>query len=631
LARNKDNTGRYLRLLGNLFAEATMLKDFVARTSFGLQYEVGWIRTYTHRAYESLFPGPPGSNSYSEASNYNSTWTWTNTLAYTHTFGSMHRINALMGTEAIRNEGRTMWAGRQSYYRDDPLYRTLNSGEKNQINGGFGSSSTLYSLFGRAEYAYADKYLLSATVRRDGSSRVGYNNPYGLFPAVSVGWRLSEEPFLQNISFVSDLKLRVGWGQTGNQAIDPANSYRTFALSPSGTAYDINGNSNTPVIGVAVNHYGDPDAKWEAQTSTNIGLDASFWSGKLDLIVDAYNRRTTDLLHKLPFPGTAGIADVPFVNVGDMQNQGIEVGIHYRGNLPSGWKWEVGLNLTHYRNKILRVGGTDQAYFGINNSRSQKGHPMSSFYGYVLDGIFQSADEVAAAPIQPGVDTAFADPFVEYTRPDGSTTRGMGIGRFRFRDLNGDGRIDPENDRSFIGNPHPDLIYGLNLALYYRGFDFTAFLQGSYGNDLFFQDRMAIDFHEEPGNRSREMLYESWRPDRTEARLPLLDIRDDVSDEPSSYFIQNGSYLRAKSVILGYTLPAYALKKVGIDKARIYLQGHNLFTLTQFEGADPALMQFNPGSNFVGGGVSTADWSIGYDPGRYAQARTFLLGVNLTF
>jgi TonB-linked SusC/RagA family outer membrane protein len=623
LTRNKDNTGRNLRLLGNVFAKVTVLKDFVARTSLGGQYEIGWIRNFTHRAYESVLPGLPGSDSYTEASNYNSTWAWTNTLTYAHTFGSLHRIKVLVGTEAIRDEGRTLAASRTSYYSDDPLYRTLNSGEKNQTNGGGAFSSSLYSLFGRAEYSYADKYLLTATLRRDGSSRIGYKNPYGVFPALSVGWRLSEEPFMQRLPFLQDLKLRAGWGQTGNQAIDPANSYSTFSASPAGASYDIHGTSTSAVRGVALNRFGDPNVKWETQTSTNAGVDASFWRGTLDVALDLYYRRTKDLLYQQPFPGTAGLGAVPFVNVGDMQNKGVEVSLTYRGKLAGDWKWELGLNLTHYRNKILRVGESDSAFFGVGENRSMKGHPMSSFYGYVIDGIFQSAEEIDSAATQDGISKERPDPFTEYTLSNGTTTRGMGIGRFRFRDVNGDGRINP-NDMTIIGNPHPKLIYGFNLRLSYRSFDFTAFLQGNYGNDLYLKYRPTLDNH--------ESLYHSWRPDRRDARLPLLDHRDNFSGQgTSSYYVQDGSYLRGKSVILGYTLPAAVLKKVGVEKARIYLQGVNLFTITSFQGADPAIAQFNPGSNIVGGGVATADWIIGMDPGRYALARTVLLGINLGF
>lgn len=619
---NKDNVARSVRTLGNVFAEADVIDGLTARTSFGFSIGTGWNRNYTWRQYESSEPN--STNSYSEGANYFLNWVWTNTLTYQKSIGDRHDVTVLAGTEAIRGEGRNISGSRSSYFSDDLLYRTLNAGEAAQQNSGGGSSNSLFSLFGRVDYALDDKYLASVTVRRDGSSRVGYNNPYGTFPAFSLGWRISEEGFMQTNDWLSDLKVRFGWGLTGNQDIDAANSYSTFAGNPSGTYYAIDGSHNTTTPGFAVSRYGNPNAKWESQTSSNLGLDISLLQGKFNFSIDAYQRLTEDLLYQLPYPATAGIAAIPYVNVGSMKNTGIEFSGNYRGTVGDQLKFDLGVNLTHYKNEITRVGESEDAFFTGGPSgvgviaRSEIGRPMASFYGFVIDGIFQSPEEVAAAADQPGISKEFPDPFVDY-----GGVRGFGIGRFKFKDINGDGIIDTE-DQTYIGNPHPDLIFGINLNLAYGPFDLSAFFQGTYGNDIFFFNRWYTDFNTFQFNRSAEALYDSWTPENRDARLPLIDIRDSyANNSPTSYYVQDGSYLRAKSIVLGYT-PGAFVNRLGIDRARIYIQAQNLFTLTQYEGMDPAMAQVNPAS-------STADRSLGIDYGSYPVAQTFLLGVNLTF
>ncbi|MCY7350830.1 MAG: TonB-dependent receptor, partial [Cytophagaceae bacterium] len=593
ILREKDNKNFYTQILGNVYAEATILKNFTARSQFNLQYNTGWNRYYTYRRYEVSEPN--ASNSYGESSNYGLTWTWTNTLTYARNFGQ-HNVKAYIGSEASKSTRRGLNASRNNYFIDDPDYRALDRGEKNQTNGGGGGNSSLYSLFARAEYGYADKYLLSATVRRDGSSRIGYNRPYGTFPAVSAGWRVSKESFMQGLGWLTDLKVRLGWGQTGNQEIDAANSYSFYGGSIGGSSYDVSGTSNSVTTGYAIARYGNPDTKWETTSSTNLGIDASFLNGKIDMVLDVYKRRTTDLLYTLPLPATAGLGAPPAINIGDMENKGIDFSVNYRGNLGSDLRFDMGLNLSHYSNKIIRVGESDDAFFSDAYvrygpiTRGAVGQPISSYYGYVVQGIFQNEAEVKAAATQAGIDKDRSDPFKTYDTPTGPV-RGQGIGRFRFSDINADGVID-DKDQTFIGSPHPKLVYGLNLSMAYKAFDLTAFFQGSYGNELYMYNRWWTDFNSFQVNRSAQMLYESWRPDRPNARLPLLDNRDSFANGyANSYYVQNGSYLRAKSVILGYRLPNALVNKIGVDNARVYIQGQNLFTITKYEGMDPAILQ----------------------------------------
>ena len=434
---------------------------------------------------------------------------------------------------------------------------------------------------------------------------------------------------MQGLGWLTDLKLRAGWGQTGNQEIDPSNSYSFYGGSVGGTGYDINGTSSGVVPGYAVARFGNPDVRWEKSSSTNLGVDASFLNGKIDMVLDLYQRRTTDLLFPQRLPATAGLGAAPSINIGDMQNRGVDFSLNYRGNISQDWRFDVGLNVSHYQNKILKVNESEDGFFSDAYTRfgpitrGQKGQPIGSFYGYVVQGIFQNAAEVQSAADQPGIDKNSPDPFKNYDTPNG-TIRGQGVGRFRFQDINGDGKID-EKDQTFIGNPHPKLTYGLNLNLSYKAFDLTTFFQGVYGNDIFFYNRWWTDFNSFQVNRSEQMLYESWRPDRPNARLPLLDNRDSFANNyANSYYIQKGSYLRAKSVVLGYRLPPAVLNKLGIDNARVYIQGQNLFTVTKYEGMDPGFLQ-----NADGG--DGRDRVIGVDQGNFPVPRTFLLGVNLTF
>jgi TonB-linked SusC/RagA family outer membrane protein len=626
IERQKDNSNVYTQLLGNVYSEVDFLKHFTARSQFNLQYGTGWNRFYTFRRYEVSEPN--AANSYGETSNYSTTWTWSNTLTYAREFGA-HNVKAYVGTEAIKNANRFLTASRNNFFIDDPIYRALDRGERNQTNGGNGGTSSLFSVFARADYAYADKYLLSATIRRDGSSRIGYNNPYGTFPALSLGWRISRESFMRDLSWLSDLKVRAGWGKTGNQEIDPSNSYSFFGGSIGGTSYDISGTSNSVTPGYAIARFGNPDVRWETSASTNLGIDATLLNGKIDFTFDVYQRRTTDLLFNQRFPATAGLGAAPSVNIGDMENRGFDLAINYRGNLGSDLRFDVGVNASHYRNEILKVNESEDGFFadGFTRfgpiSRGQKGQPIGAFYGYVVQGIFQNVAEVRAAATQPGIDKQYPDPFVTYDTPNGPV-RGQGVGRFRFADINNDGTID-EKDQTFIGNPHPKLTYGLNINVSYKQFDFTAFFQGVYGNDIFFYNRWWTDFNSFQVNRSAEMLYNSWRPDRPDARLPLLDNRDSFANNfANSYYIQKGSYFRAKSIVLGYRLPNALATRLGLDNARVYVQGQNLFTVTKYEGMDPAFLQ-----NADGG--DGRDRVIGIDQGNYPMPRTFLVGLNLTF
>lgn len=623
--RAKDNLNRYNTIFGNVYGElnfgfldevfgSSILKDLTFRSSIGGNIGSGRSYGFTYRTIEHSEPN--ASNSFREDFNNATSYTFTNTLTWDKTIGS-HVIKVLAGAEAIEDQYRDIFGSRSNYFTDAKNFWTLNGGAATgQANGSNEGNSALFSVFARADATLFDKYIVSATVRRDGSSRFGPDNRYAIFPAFSVAWRLSQEPFMKSVSWLDDLKLRFGWGQTGNQEIDANNAFSQYSQSIGTTAYDITGNSNNPTAGFAQNSVGNLQTKWETTTSSNFGIDAVILNGKFDLTLDLWNRKTSDLLFRLPLPTTAGAIRAPFINIGDMNNKGIDFGATYRGNAKA-FKYDIGLVVGAYKNEILRVGNNDDAFFTGGGSRFSvggitrgiKGQPISTYYGYKILGIFKDKAETDAAP-------------------DHSAVGGANVGRWRFADLNNDKKID-DKDYGPLGNPHPDFTYGLNLGLSYKKFDLTAFFQGVQGNELFNYVRYWIDFEVFNANRSYESLYESWDPQTNpNSLLPRLDYNDQQSSQSSnSYYVEDGSYLRLKNLQLGYTLPASAGRKIGMDNLRLFVQGINVFTLTKYRGYDPAFNVTGPGDN----GGNNVDITTGIDYGQYPVARTIMFGLSASF
>ncbi|MHB1179216.1 MAG: SusC/RagA family TonB-linked outer membrane protein [Daejeonella sp.] len=608
LQRDKDNKGQDIRLFGNAFAEVDIIKNLVARTSFGVDYNLFNIRTFTIRDIESAEAAQ--TNSLATRNSYDRTWTWSNTLTYNTTIKERHRLNILGGTESIKAYGENFFGSRSGFFVDDLNFRYLNAGALAPANGGGAYDWRLFSYFGKLNYSFNDRYLLEGTVRKDASSRFAPKFRNAVFPALSVGWRITEENFMEGLTFIDDLKLRAGWGQTGNQEIGNYNFASTFESNSDRSNYDINGTRNSVVIGYDRNQFGNANAKWETTSSTNIGFDAALLGGRFDVIFDWYTRTTTDMLFPVEVPLTQGIAVNPFVNIGEMNNKGVDVGLNYNGAaLSDKLKFSIGANFSTYRNMVVKTNGdpnTIYTGFGLRIpavTATRQGSPLSSFYGYTIDGIFQSDSEGAAhAKQRNGIDNV--------------------AGRFKFRDVNSDGIINAA-DQGFIGSPHPDYTYGLNLNASFKNFTFTAFAQGVQGNQLFNYVRYWTDFQTFQGNRSTRMLYDSWRPGKTDAKLPMLRSGDAASSVPSTYFLEDGSYLRIKNIQLGYNLPVRLISKAGMSSAHIYIQGQNLFTFTKYTGLDPEI-------NLRGYGGGN-DRQLGVDEGAYPTAKNFLFGVNVSF
>ncbi|WP_338871546.1 TonB-dependent receptor [Spirosoma sp. SC4-14] len=611
LYRNKDNVQKEIRLFGNAFAEVDILPNLTARTSFGIDYNLFNYRNYSIRNIEAS--EARGSNSLTTSNNYEWTWTWYNTLTYNISLGDRHRFNVIAGTESIKNYYEFFDASRTNFAVDDIENRYLSAGTGVQTNNGGASNWRLASEFAKLNYALDDKYLVDLTVRRDRSSRFAPEFRSAVFPAASVGWRISKENFFKPLTFVDDLKFRAGLGQTGNQEIGNYNPYTQFSTNPITSFYDINGTRTSAVPGYELTQFGNAKAKWETTTSLNIGFDASLLKNKLGINFDWYTRTTSDMLFPVQAPLTQGVATVPFQNIGSMRNRGIDLMINYGDKIgASGFTYNIGANFSTYRNVVTKTNGDPSTqYFGINDERiqnfvvTQQNYPIASFFGYTIDGIFQTNEEAKAWPVQ-----------------FGNAASENVAGRFKFHDVNGDGKIDSQ-DLSIIGSPHPKFTYGLNLNLNYKNFGLTIFGQGVQGNQIFNYTKYWTDFPTFGGNRSTRMLYQSWRPGATDAILPQLRSSDQVSIQPSTYYLESGSYFRMKNIQLTYQLPQALLSRLKIGTMAVYVQGQNLFTVTKYSGMDPEvnLRSYSAGN----------DRQIGVDGGSYPVAKTVLVGLNLSF
>jgi TonB-linked SusC/RagA family outer membrane protein len=619
--RTKDYKNNDWQISGNAYAELDFLKKFTARSSFGGTIDNFYNNSFVFTGYENA-ENSTNPNSYIENYGYNSSWTWTNTLKYADVIGK-HNINVLVGSEAIRNTGNGVTASRGNYYLTnpnnltvDPNLWTLNFGDSgtqtngNLINGNGQQTPyelALFSLFGRVDYNYNEKYLLSATVRRDGASVFATDKRYGVFPSVTAGWRISGENFMKGFSWINDLKIRGGWGKLGS--ISNINSTNAFTLYGQGAVlsyYDIAGTSNHSVQGLYISQFGNPNTTWEEDIITNLGFDATILSNKLDLSFELYKKSIKGLLFPAALPSTGGGASAPYINSGNIENKGIDVALTYHASFNNDFKMDFTGTFTTYDNKVVSLpDGTAYIDVGSNGSsttysRLQPGHAVGAFFGYKVMGIFQNAAEVNAAAKQ------------DAAAP----------GRFRYQDVNNDGVIDAR-DRTFFGNPNPTFTAGLNIGANYKNFDFLIFLYASVGNDVLNLVRASTDFPQQFDVAiSKDAVYNSWTPDRPNAKVPMLERSSNFSNTTfSSYYDENGSYLRCKTMLLGYTFPKQVLKTLGIEKVRLFIQGTNLFTITKYSGLDPEL----PGS-------TTSSTLFGLDGGAYpANQKTYTAGVNMTF
>jgi TonB-linked SusC/RagA family outer membrane protein len=608
------------QIAGNVFAGLDVGHGLALKTQFGFNLGQGSFRGFTPTFYENS--EVTDINSINENYNLNTVWTWSNTLNFVRTSGR-HNLNLLLGQEANRSTNRFEAGSCANVINEDVNSRFIQDAlcdptTKNVSSTGF--TGSLLSFFGKADYNYADRYYLSLTLRRDGSSRVGPDNRWGTFPAVGLGWRVTQEPFLQPGSFVSNLMLRFAWGVTGNERIPAGRIVAQFGGDRGDTFYDIGGTNTSIRPGFRETALGNPDLKWEENRSVNVGADLEFLQGKGTFTVDLYKRNTNNLLFAPQIPATAGIAAPPIVNIGKMKNTGVDFSLGYRGTIGEGTQWSASFNGSHYKNEIVQIDGVASFFYGPISLREQNpvinevGQPIGSFYGLVADGYY--------------VDSLDAAPFWD----DGARP-----GRIKFKDLNGDGHITAA-DRTVIGSPHPTFTGGLNLTVRHGSWDLSATVFGNFGNKIFNAQKYWDVFRYFDTNVRADRLDNSVVLDgpcsgttcpgkvtNPDAKYPRLDGGDVFSRQFSSYWVENGSYVRMRVLQLGYNLPPALIRWV--PAARIYLQAENLFTITGYSGLDPAL----PAWSVTGAAGDIRDQFTGVDEGVYPSNRTFTIGISTTF
>jgi len=493
LAHAQDNEGRWFRVMGNLFAEATLMKGLTFKTLLG--YNMGqWnAKSYTMPTYENAEPNKtPGLN---VDSNYSILWNWSNVFNYQATFNEKHKLNVVVGTEAVESKYQWMSAGRSQYFSLAPDYMQLTSGESNKVNDGNGSAWSLFSQFGRANYDLSGKYFVEASVRRDGSSRFSAEKRFGVFPAASAGWEISKESFMAGSKkWLDQLKLRAGWGTSGNDQIGEYNMYSTFGTNGYTAAYNLNGTTGSALAGFEPSTKGNADVSWETTQTFDMGISGAMLDKKLTASINVWQRNTSDMLYRLGVPQVMGIARPPYVNIGKMKNQGLDIDLGYHNTLMGGqFTYAATLTLSHYKNEVVSLSNNLAEVVGyserqVEYTRATTGQAYPMFYGLISDGIIQTAAEAAAAP-----------KFGTYTT----------VGHFKYRDLNGDGIISLDKDRTYIGDPHPKFTGGLNIDLSYANFDLNMFFYGSYGNKMINYVSRWIDYGQFLGGFSKDALFNS--------------------------------------------------------------------------------------------------------------------------
>jgi len=600
---HKDDITKNDRIFGSLFAGYDINSKLALRSRVGFNATQGATSFFTPITPENSEPQTTNSNLESQSDTRD--WSWSNTLKYIQSFDK-HGVSVLVGQEVSKTTNRLLQGqcsafldpGVNTRYLSDVL---CDASTKQVTSNGF--ENALLSFFGKADYNYANRYIATFTLRKDGSSNLGPDHRWGTFPAVGLGWRISQESFLRNNKTLSDVMLRFGWGITGNQSIPSGRIVAQYSGDRGDTYYDIEGKNTSVVAGYRLTAVGNPNLKWEENNSINAGADVTLFSGKIDLVVDVYQRKTNNLLFAPQTPGTAGLADPAIVNVGKMQNTGIDFSVGHRST-----SWSVNLNGSHYSNKINSIDGDATFFYGPISTRygnqviNQIGQPIGSFYGYKADGFFRDAADVAA-----------------HARQDGAAP-----GRIKFRDVNGDGQITLA-DRTIIGSPHPAFTSGLDVGLYRGAWDLTATVFGSFGNDIFENQKEFYVFREFSTNVKKDLLAKSWTPENQNAKYPRVDISDTYSSAISSYYVEDGSYVRMRSVQLGYNVPSKYIRF--LQATRVYLQAENLFTITGYDGLDPAL----PAANITAAGGDVRDQYRGVDRGAYPSNRMFSIGLVTSF
>jgi len=585
-----DDKRETFQTFGNVYAEYALLgdKSLKFKSNLGADIRFSHNKNFGENYGDPDIPLPSTQyyglgranrpNSLNENRGQDVTFTWSNTLNYVKTINDVHSLNFLLGMENIKNKASAVGGARSSYDNTTEPFRYLDF-------GGLGSASTPYpyssgsetewsllSYFASGTYGYADKYFATATIRADASSRFGANNKWGYFPSVSAGWVISKENFMKNASWVSNLKLRASWGQAGNQEL-PNYAYETLVSTTGGV--------------VNIVRYGNPDLKWETTTQTNFGVDLSILENKLSFSADYFNKTTNDILLAVQLPAVSvGVIDRTYVNAGEVENKGFEFGLNFQNN-DNEFKYGVNANIASLKNNVNKLYQfVPNIIDDVTHTKTQAGQPISSYFGYQFEGIYQNTTEVNSHL---------------YANANGAQP-----GDMKFRDVNGDGQINAD-DRKFIGNPIPRVTYGLSFNASYKNFDLSFLFQGVEGVDRYNDLKQILNFDSRPFNSTTDVLN-SWNGEGTSNTQPRLTFNPNGGKQVSSAFVEDASYLRLKNVELGYTFGNDAIP--GVSSLRIYTSAQNLLTFTDYTGLDPESTSL-------------------LDQGTYPQSATIIFGAKI--
>lgn len=606
-----DNKRVRDRIFGNLYAEYTLLKDFVIKTDFGYDWSTFEDKNFNPRVLEAARPNT--DNELTLFNSKNLRWINTTSIRYDKTIG-VHKILAFAGTayESYRTD-YTNYMGRE-FLSEKESGRYPDAAEKILESSGMGEEWALQSYMGRLDYSLMDRYLFSANFRADGSSKFRSNNRWGYFPSFSGGWRISEESFFGGLQeSINNLKFRASWGQLGNQMINEFYpTYPIYTSTANGGYLPVFGTDETPNSGYYEKTYPTPDLKWEVTTQTDFGIDMNLF-GKFELTFDYFTKKSKDILLRVPVPALLGVNDAPYVNSATVRNRGFEVALAYNTHIGD-------LNINAYgnfsqvKNEVLSLGsGSEEiftsSYRGSNISRTNVGNPMAHFYGYKTDGIFRSQDDINNYKNGKG----------ELLQPQAK------VGDLKYVDADGNGTIDG-NDRTMIGSGFPDMTYGFGLDMGYKGFDLSLFFQGVAGSEIFNALKYEGLFVDKRYNQFADILDRFHPVNNPNGSLPHVTVKNNNNIAMSDLYVEKGDYLRLKNLTIGYTFDKELLKSLRIQKLRLYVTMQNLLTFTSYKGLDPELGE---------GGVNDRNHygvtEIGVDRGQFAQPKTFIMGLNINF
>jgi len=604
-ALNISNTLQRDRLLGNLFADFKFSKSISFRTEFGGDFGKNisnrFQPTFTYGNIER------GESTLSIRNENTDFWIIKNLFTYNNTFNNKHNITLLLGQEAQESSWQGVVAQDGNFVsNNNPV---LGSGDAIDINSQYKGSTALISYFGRLIYSLDNKYNVTASLRADGSSKFAEGNKWGYFPSLSASWKISNESFMDEVESFQNVKLYGGYGEVGNQNIP-------------NFAYGARLNSVITGTGVGFDfaNFANPDLRWESSTQTNLGLEFSLFDAKLKTTIEVYNKISKDFLYQL------GVADfitggpvvgnitAPWVNLGEMQNRGVDLALNFQNDFSDKFSWNSTLTVSHYKNEVkeligdLKINGDLNVFDNAENlTLTEVGQPIGLFFGYQVEGLFRTLDDINGAPIQ------FGRPFEDALF--GTTW----LGDIKYKDVNGDGEITTD-DRTVIGNPHPDFTFGFQNSFSYGNFDLSIFMQGSYGNDVLnLVDRALTAGNRTFANQSPSVL-DYWSIDNPNAGSPRLARNDTPNINISDRYVEDGSYLRIQNITLGYNLSSSVTESIGISSLKMYVSAQNLYTFTNYSGYDPEVGAFNQNALL-----------LGVDNGRYPSPRTFTFGLNVEF